>query len=49
MLENQRQQDTSSNTVRNSQRDWEELESVDTTDAGAAWREDQMTSTKNSL
>ena len=25
------------------------LESVDTTDAGAAWREEQMTSTKKSL
>ena len=48
MLEKQRQQDPSSNTVRNPQWDWEELECVDTTDAGAAWRDEQMTSTKNS-
>ena len=39
MLEKQRQQDPSSNTVRNSQWDWEELECVDTTDAVAAWRQ----------
>ena len=49
MLEKQRQQDPSSNTVRSSQWDWEDLEFVDTTDPGAAWREEQVTSTKSSL
>ena len=49
MLEKPRQQDPSSNTVRCSLWDWEDLECVDTADAGAAWREEQMASTKNSL
>ena len=42
------QQEPSSNTVR-SDSETEERDCVDTTDAGAAWRQEQMTSTKNSL